>query len=93
MAGSLTEGCRAKAPYTVILLNGAVNDIPAAVMEQLADGGRLITVVDAYASHPDNTVGRATLFFRSGDNISQKLFFNAAVKPLPGFQKAVEFKF
>ena len=40
--GRLTEGYPKQAPYNVILLGGAVAEVPAAIADQLAEGGRLV---------------------------------------------------
>lgn len=44
VAGDLEKGYAAEAPYDVIFINGAVEIIPAALFEQLRDGGRLVAV-------------------------------------------------
>ena len=47
--GPLDQGYGKQAPYNVIFINGAVSEIPPAITDQLADGGRLVTVVRAGA--------------------------------------------
>ena len=39
--GPLEDGLKKGAPYDQILIDGAVEYIPDAIIEQLADGGRL----------------------------------------------------
>jgi len=86
--GRLTEGYAKQAPYNVILLDGAVTEIPYALREQLADGGRLVAVVrDA------GGIGRATLMQRSGDVVSGRILFDASIPPLPGFERPPAFVF
>lgn len=53
--GSLTDGYAKEAPFDVIFIGGAVERIPHALIDQLAEGGRLITV------QIKNGVGRAVL--------------------------------
>ena len=43
--GPLEEGWKQGAPYDLILIDGAVEHIPDAIVEQLADGGRLGTAL------------------------------------------------
>lgn len=86
--GGLTEGYPKQAPYDVILIGGAVQVIPQEIIDQLAEGGRLATVV-----LDDAGLGRATLIQRSGDVIARRVLFDANVKPLTGFQKSAEFVF
>src|SRR5712691_11116479 len=43
--GKLEQGAAASAPYDVILIEGAVQVVPQAIFDQLAEGGRLTTVI------------------------------------------------
>ncbi len=86
--GRLAEGYPKQAPYNVILLGGAVAEVPAAVADQLAEGGRLVTVVSAGPG-----LGRATLMRRDGGVISSRILYDAALPVLPGFEAAPGFVF
>ncbi|MFQ6018971.1 MAG: protein-L-isoaspartate O-methyltransferase, partial [Kiloniellaceae bacterium] len=86
--GPLTEGYPKQAPYNVIVLGGAVAEIPAAISDQLADGGRLVTVV-----RNATAVGQATLTQRSGEVVSSRGLFDAASPLLPGFEVEPGFVF
>jgi protein-L-isoaspartate(D-aspartate) O-methyltransferase len=87
ITGALNEGYPAGGPYDVILLNGAVSELPGALLGQLKEGGRLAAII----AHP--APGRAVLFFKVGDNASGVPHFDAAAKPLPGFAPAPCFTF
>jgi len=87
VSGALEAGYAGEAPYDVIFINGAIEEVPAALLEQLRDGGRLIAVV-GYGN-----AAQAKVFVREQGAISEGSFFNASVKPLPGFRKAKEFVF
>lgn len=82
----LAGGYAKQAPYDVILFDGGVEHIPPTVIDQLAEGGRLIAVVMS-----DGVVGRATLVTRIGGSVSRKDVFNASVPVLPGLEAAREF--
>ena len=86
--GPLAEGYPRQAPYNIILLGGAVAEVPAAIADQLAEGGRLVTVVSVGAG-----LGRATLMQRDGGVISSRILCDAAVPVLPGFEAAPGFVF
>ncbi len=86
--GRLTEGYPKPAPYNVILLGGAVAEVPAAIADQLAEGGRLVAVVSAGPG-----LGRATLMRRDGGVISSRVLYDAALPVLPGFEAAPGFVF
>jgi protein-L-isoaspartate(D-aspartate) O-methyltransferase len=91
VTGELAQGCAKEAPYQAILFNGAVERIPPAIAEQLAEGGRLVAVVAPAAGAAG--MGRATLMQRLGGSLSSRIVFDAAVAPLPGFQVAPGFVF
>lgn len=88
VTGPLEEGYPKQAPYDVILIEGAVDEVPRAIADQLAEGGRLATVVRTSAP-----MGRATVFLRLHGAISRRPVFDAAVPLLPGFRKEPEFVF
>ncbi len=48
----MAEGLADQGPYDVILLEGSVSEVPQALQDQLAEGGRLVAVVrgDGWAS-------------------------------------------
>ena len=86
--GPLSEGYRTRAPYDVILLGGAVAELPLNIVAQLAEGGRLLAVVRA-----GGVVGRATLTTRTGGVVSRRVIFDAATRLLPGFAPKPAFAF
>ncbi|HJT40300.1 protein-L-isoaspartate O-methyltransferase family protein [Novosphingobium sp.] len=45
--GALKDGAAAGAPYDLLFIDGAVEEVPAALVQQLADGARVVTgIVD-----------------------------------------------
>jgi len=85
--GLLEQGYPSEAPYDVIFVGGAVDEIPEALLSQMKDGGRLVAVVG------QGNAGVARVFTRSGEVVSSRRGFNAAVQPLPGFLRAPAFEF
>jgi protein-L-isoaspartate(D-aspartate) O-methyltransferase len=85
--GPLNTGVGKHAPYNIIYLDGAVEQVPAVLTSQLADGGRMVGVL------LDRGVGRATLWLKSGSAVSQRVLFDANVAPLPGFSAPARFVF
>jgi protein-L-isoaspartate(D-aspartate) O-methyltransferase len=85
--GPLNEGYAAEAPYDVIFVGGAVDEIPETLFAQLRDGGRLVAVVGQGNS------GIVQIFLNTGGTISGRRAFNAAVRPLPGFEREPAFQF
>jgi len=85
--GALMEGCPKHAPFNVIVIEGAVETIPDAIVDQLGDGGRLVAVVQ------ERGIGRATVVTRNGNHLSRRVVFDAAVPVLPEFRKPAGFVF
>ncbi len=87
LTGPLTAGWPGEAPYDVILLNGSVDVVPPALLAQLKEGGRLVSVVGRGGA------GRAAVFTKVGSGASERVVFNAAIPPLPGFEATPRFTF
>ncbi|GGC61528.1 protein-L-isoaspartate O-methyltransferase [Siccirubricoccus deserti] len=83
-----TGGHPAGAPYDVILIEGEVPEIPAAIIDQLAEGGRLVAVQDAGGRQ-----GRAVLGRRLGGVVTLTPAFDCATAALPAFAPAPSFVF
>ena len=86
VAGSLKAGAPAKGPFDVIIVNGAVEVVPQAWLDQLAEGGRLAVAVN------DNGTRRARIYTRSGGKTAWLTPFDSSPPALPGFEKAAEFR-
>jgi protein-L-isoaspartate(D-aspartate) O-methyltransferase len=87
VSGSVAEGCPGQAPFDVIVIDGAVSAVPESIRNQLADGGRLVAVVQT------GPVGRATLIQRTGDAFGHRVEFDASVPLLPEFSANPAFVF
>ncbi|MEO9337069.1 protein-L-isoaspartate O-methyltransferase [Mesorhizobium sp. SB112] len=85
--GALPQGHAAEAPYDVILIGGAVGEVPEKLLEQLKEGGRLVAV-EGYGN-----AGVARVYTKADGVVTGRRAFNAAIKPLPGFERAAEFQF
>ena len=86
VSGPLTEGCQAEAPYDVIFIGGAVEQVPEALFQQLRDGGRLVVVEGL------GNASRAKMYLKEDGVVAQRASFNTSVKPLPGFEKTGSFR-
>jgi protein-L-isoaspartate(D-aspartate) O-methyltransferase len=85
--GALQEGYSAAAPYDVIFIDGSVEEVPETLLAQLSEGGRLVAV-EGYGN-----AGVARLFLKTTGIATGRRAFNAAIKPLPGFERAHAFEF
>ena len=86
-SGPLTEGWPAGGPYDAIVVEGATEFAPEALLRQLKDGGRLVCVL---GSGPG---AKAMLYRRSGQDSGGRAIFDAAAPLLPGFVKPPQFAF
>lgn len=88
--GMLADGCPSFGPYSLIFLNGSVAEIPAALLEQLAPGGRLVAVV----KKTGDKIGKAIMVTKDDSGImGERVLFDAAVPYLPGMEPATGFVF
>lgn len=88
LTGDLTAGWPDQGPYDVIFINGAVDHVPQGILDQLADGGRLATVL---ASAGGRSAGY--LYQKFGETVSKIERFDAYTPYLPGFEPKPVFEF
>ncbi len=86
VTGALDNGYGAEGPYDAIVIAGAVETMPAGLLDQLKDGGRLVAVT---AGLPP----RATVWRRIGRSFDRREMFEAAAPAVPGFEAKREFVF
>ncbi|MEC9347843.1 MAG: protein-L-isoaspartate O-methyltransferase [Pseudomonadota bacterium] len=85
--GDLGKGLPDQGPFDVILVEGAVAELPPALLDQLAEGGRLLAVLRTRG------LGVATIWNREGGVIGHRALFDAATPVLPGFEARQGFVF
>ena len=85
--GKLHEGYASEAPYDVIFVGGSVEEIPQTLFDQLKEGGRLVAV------EGQGNAGVARLFLKTTGIVAGRRAFNAAIRPLPGFERIRAFEF
>jgi protein-L-isoaspartate(D-aspartate) O-methyltransferase len=84
--GGLVEGVKDRAPFDVIFVNGAIEQVPDTLLGQLAEGGRLVAVLKDGQS-------RAWLYLKENGQVGRRPDFDADVPVLAGFKKAMGFVF
>jgi protein-L-isoaspartate(D-aspartate) O-methyltransferase len=85
--GPLDEGVAASAPFSLIIIDGAIEQLPEAIAAQLAEGGRLVTGL------AEGAVSRLAMGVKHGGKVVLRTFADLEVAPLPRFAKAKEFVF
>ena len=83
----LEVGHKEGAPYDHILIDGAVEEIPETIVEQLADGGRLGTALT------DRGITRLVVGRKAGIAFGYLSLADAGVPALPGFARPKTFTF
>jgi len=83
----LAEGTAKHGPYDVIVLQGAAEQIPQCIVDQLKDRGRIIGIFT------DGASGQCRIGLKRGQKIDWRIAFSAHAPMLPGFETAAEFNF
>lgn len=87
LKADLKAGAAEHGPFNVIFVNGALPEVPQGWWAQLADGGRLVCIIQ------NGPVGRATVFTKSGQAIGERVVFDTSAPYLPGFAPERSFVF
>jgi protein-L-isoaspartate(D-aspartate) O-methyltransferase len=85
--GPLSAGWPKAAPYSLIVIDGAVDHVPDTFAAQLAPGGRLVAALD------DRGVARIARGEASDGRIALLPLSDVEAVPLPGFEHARHFTF
>lgn len=86
--GPLEGGAPARAPYDLILIDGAVELLPPELIAQLAEGGRLVAIHVG-----SDGVSRAARGLKRAGIVPLEPFGEAAAAVLPPFRRAPAFRF
>ncbi|MEP5155324.1 protein-L-isoaspartate O-methyltransferase [Planktotalea sp.] len=84
-AGALDAGVAEHGPYDVIILQGGVETVPGAILDQLKEGGRIAAIFMSGA------LGEVRIGHKIDGHMNWRLAFNATAPVLPGFAKESAF--
>lgn len=87
VAGPLAAGMARRGPYDAIVIEGAIEVLPAAIEAQLKPGGRIAAIF------VDGKRGQARLGLRMTQGIAWRRIFDATAPILPGFAATKAFEF
>jgi len=85
IAGPLVDGDAKHGPYDVVFIEGAVQQVPLPILEQIKEGGRIVAIFAG------NHVGTVRIGYRIGSDVDWRSAFDATATVLPGFSAAPEF--
>jgi protein-L-isoaspartate(D-aspartate) O-methyltransferase len=81
------SAAQSAAPYSVIIIDGAAEELPTALVHIAADGARLVTGII------EGAVTRLAKGFVHKGKIALKSFADSEIAPLPAFARKPEFVF
>ena len=82
VAGALDRGAAKHGPYDAVVVQGGVEVIPDAVLDQIRDGGRIAAIFMA------GPLGRAMIGYKMDGRVTWRFAFNATAPVPPGFAAA-----
>ncbi len=87
ITGELIKGYSAGKPYSLIIIDGAIEHLPEAIIRQLKDNGRLLTGI------MEDNVTRLAIGHRKNDTFGLKPFIDSDIMPLPQFAASKSYSF
>lgn len=87
MEGALPEGAAKSGPYDIIIVEGAVEEVPDALLQQLREGGRIGCIF------AEGALGVVRIGYKIDGVVNWRFAFNAGAPVLHGFRKAAAFSF
>ncbi|MBF9049268.1 methyltransferase domain-containing protein [Roseobacter sp. HKCCD9010] len=83
----LTDGSAKHGPYDVICIQGAVQTLPDAIIDQLKEGGRIAAIF------MDGALGECRIGRKVDGRMNWRMAFNATAPILSGFEAVPSFQF
>lgn len=84
-SGALPEGAAQHGPYDVIIVQGGIEMLPDAIVEQLKDGGRVAAVF------MDGPLGAVRIGYKLNGRMNWREVFNASAPVIEGFEQTRSF--
>lgn len=83
--GALSEGAANSGPYDIILIEGAVQEVSATLLDQLKDGGRIVSIF------AEGALGAVRIGHKIDGEVNWRFAFNAGAPLLDDFKASVTF--
>ena len=78
VSGPLVGGCDSQGPYDAVLVEGAIEEFPETLTEQISEGGRVV------AMFREGQLGVVRVGLKRDGRINWRFAFNAGAPVLPG---------
>ena len=88
----LSQGVAEAAPYDAILINGAIEIGYSHLLDQLAEGGRLVAILRDELD-PTGRAAKAFCFEKRNGQVGRRYLFDASAPILPAFRRPLAFAF
>ncbi|MCW1952462.1 MAG: protein-L-isoaspartate O-methyltransferase [Octadecabacter sp.] len=85
--GALVDGAAKNGPYDVILVQGAVEQVPENLLAQVKDGGRIVAIF------AEGALGVVRVGRKIDGTVNWRMSFNASAPVLADFAKEASFSF
>lgn len=85
MTGALTDGSAKSGPYDIIMVQGGVEEVPQALLDQLREGGRIACIF------LEGSLGVVRVGHKIDGAVNWRFAFNASAPVLEGFEKSAVF--
>ncbi|MBS1300798.1 protein-L-isoaspartate O-methyltransferase [Loktanella sp. SALINAS62] len=85
LTNPLQDGAAKSAPYDLVMIHGAVEVVPDAILDQLKDGGRIAAIF------AEGALGTVRIGIKAHGRVSWRFAFNAGAPVLDGFRKPMAF--
>lgn len=79
--GPLVEGVAKQGPFDVIVLQGAAEHVPQALIDQIKDGGRICVLF------AEGALGTVRMGYKFDGVVNWRMAFNAGAPVVPGFER------
>ena len=84
---AMKEGCSEQGPFNAIIIEGAIDEVPPKILNQLDHNGRLIAMIN------DNGISNAIEYQKKNNTFTERFLFNCSAPKLKSFDKRKSFSF
>lgn len=84
---TMKEGCSEQGPFNAIIIEGAIDEVPPKILNQLEHNGRLIAMIN------DNEISNVIEYQKKNNTFTERFLFNCSAPKLKSFDKRKSFSF
>ena len=83
----MIEGCSDQGPFNAIIIEGAIDEVPPKILNQLEHNGRLIAMIN------DNGISNVIEYQKKNNTFTERFLFSCSAPKLKSFDKRKSFSF